>query len=185
MRKKLLAVLMVMLLLAIPQMAAASVTTIIYTGGVTETCTLANLANSTTAGRACLEISNLTNADVDGHVYVTVVTNASGTSATGFIAIYFYACVNATATCGDGGAGTDSNVTLTNPPNLLRGAGPPCNAVANATTYVCGPYSVAQTFGGTLPAGWGTLVQNQSGAALDVTCTGCGVKYDRIRVTNN
>lgn len=41
--------------------------------------------------------------------------------------------------------------------------------IANATSYPGGPWSVASAFGGSLPAEWGIIVDNESGAALDST----------------
>jgi hypothetical protein len=43
------------------------------------------------------------------------------------------------------------------------------NMVANATTYVSGPMSVANAFGGQLPERWGIVVENRSGAPFDAT----------------
>lgn len=145
---------------------------------------LVSLANSTTqatgiAGSAFVD--NTTNLDIDEIVTVVVKTGASGVSSTGTAVIYVYGCVGGTSVCTDGVTGTDATQTLTNPTNLLKVVA--CNTVANATVYNCGPFSIANQFGGIVPARWGVVIQNLSGAAL--SASGSSVVYDSIQMTSN
>ena len=61
-------------------------------------------------------------------------------------------------------------ITLVAPTNLVLIA--QMNIVANSTTYKAGPYSFCRMMGfDRLPAKWGIVVQNQSGAAIGATAT--------------
>jgi len=89
----------------------------------------------------------------------------SATSATGSVNVYAYGTADGGTTYSDGASGTDGSITLTNPPNMkLIGV---INVVANSTTYIGGPWSVAAAFGGIIPDHWGIVVENKSGATLD------------------
>jgi hypothetical protein len=131
------------------------------------TCTITSLANN--GQRSSLAIDNTTNLFLDALVNVKAKSNASGTSATGYINVYAYGTADGGTTYGGGesGMGTDAGVTLTSPPNIrLIGV---INMVANATTYNSGPMSVAAAFGGVLPDHWGIVIENKSGATLDAS----------------
>ncbi len=129
------------------------------------TCSLASLANS--SARQSTEIDNTSDLFVDVLVSLSVKTNAAGTSATGFVAVYLYATVDGGTSRTENAGASDAAITLTS----LRNAIPlgVLNTVANATTYYGGPWSVAKAFGGVMPAKWGIIVDNRSGAALDST----------------
>jgi hypothetical protein len=100
-------------------------------------------------------------------VFINIKTNAAGTSTVGFVNIYAYGTSDGGTNFSDGATGTDGTITLTSPPNMrLIGV---LNTTANAVTYKGGPFSVAQAFGGVLPALWGIVIENKSGAALDAT----------------
>jgi hypothetical protein len=146
--------------------------------------TLNSLANSTsqsTGIRGAAYVDNTSNLDVDEQVYVVVKTASSGTSATGSVVVYAYGCTGGTTSCTDSVTGTDAAQTLTNPTNLIQiGI---CNAVANATTYTCGPWSISAAFGGAVPARWGIVAQNETGAAL--SSSGNSAVYDSIQLTSN
>jgi hypothetical protein len=127
------------------------------------TITLTSLANN--AARASTAVDNTSNLHQDVQVQVQVKTGASSTSSNGFVNVYAYG--TSAATYPEGISGTDAALTMTVPPNLvLIGQ---INAVANATTYTSEPFSVAQAFGGYLPALWGIVVENRSGATLDAS----------------
>src|SRR5581483_10252067 len=129
------------------------------------TCTITSLANN--GQRQSTAVDNSTNLYLDALAVVKVKTNAAGTSASGVVNVYAYGTADGGTNYGDGVTGTDGSVTLTNPPNLrLIGS---INAVANATTYVSVPMSVAAVFGGTLPEKWGIVVENKTGGALDAS----------------
>lgn len=129
------------------------------------TVTLASLANA--AGRASAVIDNTTTLALDALVSLAVKTNAAGVSATGYVAVYAYGTVDGT-TYTDGATGTDAAFTPSASGANLRLIGT-IQTPAVATTYQSGPFSVANAFGGTLPAKWGIVVVNNSGAALDAT----------------
>ena len=166
-RKKIFAILLAFLLAAVaPLEASATTVKMVYgTSNQAITITLTSLASAGTQGSAAID--NTTNLYLDALVFVKVKTNAAGTSATGYVSIYAYGTADGGTTYSDGVTGTDAAQTLTSPPNLrLVGV---CNAVANATTYSCGPFAVSPAFSGILPDHWGIVVQNNTGAALDAT----------------
>jgi hypothetical protein len=131
----------------------------------TITCTITSLTN--TSQRQSTAIDNTTNLFLDALVQVKIKTNASSTSATGFVVVYAYGTADGGSDYGDTVTGSDGSVTLTIPPNL-RVVGI-INAVANSTTYVLNPVSIASVFGGKLPDHWGIVVENQTGATLDAS----------------
>jgi hypothetical protein len=128
------------------------------------TCALASLANN--GARSGAAIDNTTNLFLDALVQVKVKSGASSVAATGYVNVYAYATADG-GTSYPEGAGTDVGVTLTSPTNLrLIGS---MNVVANATTYISEPMSVAAAFGNVLPDHWGIVIENKTGAALDST----------------
>ena len=140
------------------------------------TITLASLANN--GQRASAAIDNTTNQDLDAAVMVKIKTGASSVSSTGTVNVYAYGSADGGTTYSDGIGGTDAGVTLTSPPNVkLIGL---INAVANATSYVGGPFSVASVFG-YLPGKWGIVVENGTGATLDATSGNFSAFYERVR----
>lgn len=126
------------------------------------TCTFTSLG---TAGqRQSTVIDNTSNLFLDALVFIKFKTG-SGTNNTGVVNVYAYATVDGGTTYTDGATGSDSGITLTVPPNAkLIGT---LNTVADTTTYYGGPFSVAGAFGGTLPAKWGIIIENLSGATSD------------------
>lgn len=126
------------------------------------TITYTSLANNTQKQSTAVNNSNLA---LDALVQVKFKTNAAGTVNTGYLAVYAYGSVNGGTDYTDGATGVDGGFTATQPPNIKLVA--IVNAVANATTYVGGPFSIAAAFGGVMPDHWGIIVENQTGAALD------------------
>lgn len=130
-------------------------------------CTLISLANA--AQQCSAAISNTSTLYLEAMVSIGVATGNSGTAATGTVNVYAYGTVNGGTNYSDAVPGTNSSVTLTSPPNArLIGV---LNAVANGTSYIGGPWSVAAAFGGNLPDHWGIIVENKTGATLG-TSTG-------------
>lgn len=144
---------------------ASSIKTEYGTNGQTFTCTMASLANN--GARQSTSVSNTTDLFVDVLVMLKVKTGASGTTSTGVVNVYVFGSVDAGTTHTEGAGTTDAAITLTAPTNA-RFIGL-VNAVANATTYVGGPFSVAAAFNGALPEKWGIIVENKTGGALDAT----------------
>ncbi len=129
------------------------------------TCTFTSLASN--GQRQSTAIDNTSNTFIDALVFVTVKTNASGTSATGYVNVYAYGSVDGGTNYSDGATGSDGSITLTAPPNMrLIGT---VNCVANATTYKGGPFAVALAFGGVLPDHWGIVIENKTSATLDAS----------------
>lgn len=160
--------LLLLLILALPAMAG-DVKAKFGTSNQAITVSLApagvGLANN--GARASTAIDNSTNLFLDALVHVSIKSNAAGTAATGYVNVYAYGTADGGTTYSDGATGSDASITLTSPPNMrLIGI---CNVVANATTYKCGPFSVAAGFNGTMPDHWGIVIENKSGAALDAT----------------
>ncbi len=128
------------------------------------TCTFTSLANN---GQRQSTVVATGNNAIDAMVFVTVKTNASGTSSTGFVNVYAYGSVDGGSNYSDGATGSDGTITLTGPANMrLIGT---VNAVANATTYKAGPFAVSLAFGGVLPDHWGIVIENKTGATLDAS----------------
>jgi hypothetical protein len=135
------------------------------TSGQTITVTCASLANG--SARASTAVDNTTTLYLDALVSINIKTGATGTATTGYINVYAYGTADGGTNYTEGATGTDAALTLVSPTNLkLIGI---VNAVANATTYKSGPFSVAAAFGGTMPDHWGIVVQNNTGGALDAT----------------
>ena len=128
------------------------------------TVSLASLASGSYQQSAALD--NTSNLYFDAGVMLAVKTGASGVSATGTVNVYAYGSADGGSHYTDGCSGSNATFTPTSPINLkLIGV---INAVANATTYTGGPFSVASAFG-YLPGKWGIVVLNSTGGTLDST----------------
>ena len=142
---------------------AATIKSLYGTSNQAITCTITSLTNN--SQQQSTSVDNTTNLFLDTLVQVKVKTASASTSATGTVNVYAYGTADGGTDYSDGVSGTNGSVTLTNPPNMrLIGV---INAVANSTTYVGGPFSVAAAFGGMLPDHWGIVVENKTGATLD------------------
>lgn len=128
------------------------------------TCTITSLGSG--SARESTAVVNTANLFMDVKVQVKIKTNAAGTSATGAVNIFAYATADDGTTYSGGATGTDAAYTANKDQLIFLGSIP---AVANATTYV-GLFSLSRAFGyGGIPAKWGIVVDNQSGAALDAS----------------
>jgi len=135
------------------------------TNNQTITCTFTSLTNN--SQRQSTAIDNTSNVFLDALVQIKIKSNASGTAATGAVNVYAYGTSDGGTDYSDGATGTDGSITLTSPPNMrLIGV---INVVANSTTYIGGPFSVAQAFGGRLPDHWGIVIENKTSATLDAS----------------
>ena len=140
------------------------------------TCTITSLGSG--SARESTAVVNTANLFMDVKVQVKIKTNAAGTSATGAVNVFAYATADDGTTYSGGATGTDAAYTANKDQLIFRGSIP---AVANATTYV-GLFSLSRAFGyGGIPAKWGIVVDNQSGAALDAS-VGAAV-YQGINAT--
>src|SRR5262245_37557096 len=103
------------------------------------TCTFTSLTNN--SQRQSTAIDNTSNLFLDALVQLKIKSAASATSTTGSVNIYAYGTADGGTDYSDGATGTDGSITLTSPPNMkLIGV---ANVVANSTTYIAGPFSVA------------------------------------------
>ena len=128
------------------------------------TCTITSLGSG--SARESTAVVNTANLFMDVKLQVKIKTNAAGTSATGAVNIFAYATADDGTTYSGGATGTDAAYTANKDQLIFLGSIP---AVANATTYV-GLFSLSRAFGyGGIPAKWGIVVDNQSGAALDAS----------------
>ena len=128
------------------------------------TCTITSL--TTTSLRGSTAVDNTANTFTDSLVMVKVKTGASSTSATGYVDVYAYGTSDGGTDYSAGFAGTDGAFSGQTSALFRLGR---IAAVANATTYVGGPWSVASAFGGSLPDHWGIVVDNESGSTLDAS----------------
>lgn len=125
------------------------------------TCTLASLANA--ALRMSTVVDNTTDLFLDALVEIKIKTGASGVSSTGYVAVYAYGTSDGGTDYTGGASGADGSYTGLKDNLILLGT---IAATANATTYIR-HFSLASAFGGILPAKWGIVVENLTGAALD------------------
>lgn len=134
-------------------------------GTTNQTITITITSLGSTSLRESTVVSNTTNLFMDVKIQLTAKTNAAGTSATGAINVFAYATANGSTYSG-GATGSDAAFTANKDQLVYLGSIP---AVANATTYV-GLFSLSRAFGyGGIPAKWGIVVENLSGAALDAS----------------
>lgn len=139
--------------------------------------TLNSLASSTSIGQSSVFISNVPSRFLDVLINPILIIPTTGTLA-GDKAVYIYAYgsldgINFTA----GVLGTDSAYTLKDPTNLrLVGI---VNCPNLNSTYVGGPFSLAQAFGGIVPEKWGLVVLNNTGVVLETT--GNLIKYQGVK----
>ncbi len=144
----------------------------------TITLTIASLGN--TSARESTAIVNTSNLFMDIKIQMKVKTNAAGTSATGTVNIFAYATADDGTTYSGGATGTDAAFTNNKDALIFLGSLP---TIANATTYVS-IFNLSRAFGyGGVPAKWGIVIDNQSGAALDATGGSHSAVYQGINAT--
>jgi len=134
------------------------------TSGQAFTITIASLANA--SARQSTAIDNTTDLFNEVLVFLKIKTGASGTATTGYLNVYVYGSVDGSIRTENAGA-SDAAITLTSPTNALWIG--TISAVANATTYYAGPFSVSKAFNGVIPASWGIIIENRTGGTLDTT----------------
>lgn len=139
------------------------------------TITLASLAS--TGVREGTAIDNTSNLFLDVSVYVKIKTNAAGTAATGAVNVFTYASVDGGTSYSGGATGSDAAYTGSRDQLIFLGSLP---AVANATTYSA-IFKLSRGYGyGGIPAKWGIVIENLSGAALDSTGGNHAVLYQGV-----
>jgi len=135
------------------------------TSNQTITITFTSLANN--GARASTVVDNSSNLFLDALVFLIIKAGAASTSASGYVNIYAYGTADGGTNYTQSASGSDAGITLTSPPNArLIGV---ANVVVDAATYKVGPFAVAGAFGGSLPSGWGIIVENKTGGTLDAS----------------
>ena len=138
--------------------------------------TLASLANG--SARQSAEVSNASDLFLDVLVTIKLKSATVGVSQAGYATVYAFGTTDGGTTRTEGAGSGDAAITLVNPTNL-RMIGM-LNMVGTSVTYVAGPFSVAQAFGGVLPEKWGIVIENSSGAAFTATGSDHAVTYQGV-----
>lgn len=124
------------------------------------TITLNSLGNNN--ARESTYVDNGTNLFFDAQLMVVIQTATSSTSATGYVNVYAYGSADGGTTYDDNCTGSDTAITLDSPTNLVfLGT---ITANANSTVYTK-RFNVAAALG-PLPARWGIVIENKTGASL-------------------
>lgn len=149
-------------------------------GTTNQTITITITSLGSTSLRQSTAVDNTSNLFMDVKLAVKVKTNAAGTSATGVVNVFAYATADGGTTYSGGATGTDAAYTNNKDALIYLGSLP---TIANATTYVS-MFSLSRAFGyGGIPAKWGIVIDNQSGAALDSTAGNHSAVYQGINAT--
>lgn len=149
-------------------------------GTTNQTITITITSLGSTSLRQSTAVDNTSNLFMDVKLAVKVKTNAAGTSATGVVNVFAYATADGGTTYSGGATGTDAAYTNNKDALIYLGSLP---TIANATTYVS-MFSLYRAFGyGGIPAKWGIVIDNQSGAALDSTAGNHSAVYQGINAT--
>lgn len=157
--------------------------TLVY--GSVQSMTVTNLhslASSPTAGWQSAVVDNTSTLHLDAHLQVVLDFANTAPSSSRAAFVYAYSGLDTTYT--DPASGSEGTITLpdiTANPNKLRLVGTiPYNVqdeVAESSVF-----SVAEAFGGVLPAKWGIIIMNHSGAAL--AGSGNSVTWRGIHLAN-
>lgn len=138
---------------------------------------LASLTSS--SAQASQVIDNTITSYEDVYLFFKITTAAAGVSTTGYVNVYGYGSVDGGSNYPEGITGANASVTLTSPPNLFLIA--QINANTNAATKTMGPVSFCRMYGvDRLPAKWGVVVVNQTGATFNATASNFAVIYQGI-----
>lgn len=142
------------------------------------TITLASLADG--GYRQSAELDNTSDLFSDVLVGGKVTTGTSPT-ANKQIVVYAYGTVDGGTIHSGGASGSDAAYTAANneEKNLLL-LGVVATHSGNDNTYEFGPFSIAAAFGGSVPAKWGLVILNDTGAALNSTGSNHDINYQGI-----
>jgi len=143
------------------------------TAGQVITITLASLADN--GIRECTAVDNTSNLFMDAMAIIKVTTGASGGDSGDVINVYAYGTADGGTSYSGECTGSDAAVASTR--NLVLLGVIQAN-VATTTFYKL--FTIAAAFGGVLPDHWGVVIENKTGAALDVDAGDHFVKYQGI-----
>jgi hypothetical protein len=149
--------------------------------GVSITCTLNSLGNSTTAARQATVIDNSSNLYLDALLLISVTTGPSGLASP--FAVYVYVSGSPDGTLFEQDDNTlgasDAAYTLNNPSNMHLAMQLYCPTAGKVYNRIC---EVAPLFGGVMPYKWCPVVLNNTGASL--SSSGNSIEYTPIYFTN-
>ena len=145
---------------------------------VTHTITLASLASSATAGREGTAIDNGTDDAIDAMVGGFITTGTSPT-ANKQIEIWCYGSYDGTSFSG-GASGSDAGLTPQAEGLMRLLTIIPTSSTSNQK-YTFGPFSVAATFGGTMPRKWGIFVRHNTAVNLNATGSNHEIRHTPVK----
>ncbi len=153
----------------------------VYGSVVTHTISLASLASDANllAGREGTFINQQSTDDAIDAIVGGLVTLGTSPTGTKQVEVWCYGSYDATA-YNDAITGTDSNRTLIAKTTLRLLTIIPTNATSNQA-YRWGPFSVAQAFGGIVPARWGIWMVHNTAVALNATAGNHNVKHFPVK----
>jgi hypothetical protein len=132
------------------------------------TITLNSLANA--GARESTAVDNTTNLYLTAKVLVSTKTNASAPTGSKCCNVYAYGSDGTSYP--DAVTGSDADITLQSPTNLVYIGSVSC---PSASTIYKKVFDTAAAFPGGLPAKWGIVVVNATGNALDAAS--CAATY--------
>lgn len=153
-----------------------------YGAAVTMTLTSSGLASAAglLIGRQSTAVDNSSNLNIDHLVGGKLVTTATTTTNTQ-IQIWAFGSYDGTSFTAGAGASDAGFTPDAGAKNLMKLLGIIPNITTTAVTYVFGPYSVAQAFGGVLPIKWGIYIVQNTGQNL---AAGGETKYTPVNFTS-
>lgn len=146
------------------------------------TISLGSLASSATAGRESTSVDNTANLYLDVLVQAKIVLQAGSPANDKAVYIYAYGSEDGSQYT-DNATGSDANITLRSPSNIVIVGVIPCPD-SGALTYRSQPMSIAAAFGGYLPRKWGIVIRNFTGVTFNATGGNHTVTYTGITLTS-
>jgi hypothetical protein len=153
----------------------------VFSGAVTHTITLASLASDTNllAGRAGTAIDQKDTDDAIDSLVGGLVTTGTTPTAARQIEVWAYGTPDDT-NFNEAITGSDANKTLVTKTLLRLLTIIPTNSTSDKS-YYWGPFSIAQAFGGVMPAQWGIFIVHNTGANLNATGGNHFVKHFPVK----
>lgn len=142
------------------------------------TITLASQLASATAGRASAAVDQVGTVDAIDCLLGGKIT--TGTSAAGIIEVWLFGEINGTPEYSGGASGADAALTPIDKSLLIPLTMLPI-ATGSNVAYRWGPFSVAQAFGGIIPAKWGVWVLNNTTVNLHATAGNHKITYRSVK----
>lgn len=152
-----------------------------YQSVVTHTITLASLASDTNlvAGREGTAIDQAATDDAVDSIVGGFVTTGTSPTASRQIEVWLYGSYDGTSYSG-GATGSNANLTP-QAKTLMRLLTVIPTTSTSDQKYTWGPFSVAATFGGTMPRKWGAYIVHNTGVNLNSTGGNHEVKHTPVK----